>query len=173
LWKRPTNKPIASLRLSSQFNQVIQLDLLFIEQMIVLHVIDECIRWSAGMAIASKKPADILSGLIFVWFRIFGPPGLVIADKEGALLSEEASICFERWGTTYRPKPVGSHATMVERHHEIVRQTFHKVNRKLYQKVLFLMTLIYLQKPFMQRMLYLSFTDKRHTKHCLVDPLMP
>ena len=127
LWKRPTAKSVASLRLSTAFNETVQIDLLFIEQMIVLHAIDECTRWSAGMALKSKKPADILSGIVFIWFRLFGPPSVLIADHEGALMSEESAIFMERWGTSFKPKPKGSHAAQVERHHELVRNTFHKI----------------------------------------------
>ena len=127
LWHKPSHRAQATLRLSTEFNAVIQIDLLFLASLIVLHIIDECTRWTSCVVIESKLACDVLSGLVQGWFRLFGPPRVVIADHEGALVSEEGSIFFERWGTSFSPKPVGSHAQIVERHHEIVRQTFHRV----------------------------------------------
>ena len=106
------------------FNNTMQVDLLFIEIMVVLRIICERIRWSAGMVIDGTTPGHIFPALAFVWFRVYGPPEVVISDKEGALLSEEASVFFERYGCTVRPRPVGAHATTVERHHETIHQTF-------------------------------------------------
>ena len=127
LWKRPTHKSIASTRLSTSFNETVQVDLLFIEDLVILHALDECTRWSSAVTIPSKRTADVLSALISSWFRLFGPPTVLIADHEGALLSEESAVMMERWGTSFRPKPVGSHANMVERHHSLIRDTFHKI----------------------------------------------
>eukprot|EP00972_Heterocapsa_arctica_P092425 13632111-Heterocapsa_arctica.AAC.1 len=36
-----------------------------------------------------------------------------------------------RWGTTRRIRAKGQHATVVERHHEILRQSLHKVGSQL------------------------------------------
>lgn len=130
-WARPGHRSQATMRLSTSFNSVIQVDLLFIETLVVLHVIDEAIRWSAGMVIGGKTPSHILPALALCWFKVYGPPEVLISDKEGALLSEEASVFFERYGCTIRPRPVGAHATTVERHHEILRQTFHRVKTQL------------------------------------------
>ena len=127
LWKRPTSRPQATLRQSVHFNEAIQVDLLFVSNLIVLHIVDECIRWSSARVIKSKTVADILSGLLHGWFAIFGPPGVIVSDREGSLMSEEAAIFLERHGTSLRPKPKGSHAQIVERHHEILRQVFHRV----------------------------------------------
>jgi hypothetical protein len=44
------------------------------------------------------------------------------SDHEGALCSEEASIMFERWACSIKPKPVGSHAYQVERHNALLRR---------------------------------------------------
>lgn len=130
-WSRPAHRAQATLRLSTAFNDTVQVDLLFIDTLIVLHMCDECLRWSAAKAIADKKPSTMLSAMVEIWFGIFGAPRVIISDHEGAMLSEETSIFLERWGCTIRPKPVGSHAQIVERHHELVRQTFHRVKSQL------------------------------------------
>ena len=134
LWQKPSNRPQATLRLSTEFNQVVQIDLLFVASLTVLHCIDEATRWSGGGVIAGKKPCDILKGLLHFWFRIFGAPTLIISDKEGALLSEDSSIFCERWSVSFRPKAVGQHAQLVERHHEILRQAFHRIRSQAQQE---------------------------------------
>ena len=45
----------------------------------------------------------------------------------GCLISEEAALWSERWGTSFRFKPKGSHASIVERHHQIMRDQIHKI----------------------------------------------
>jgi hypothetical protein len=127
LWTRPSDRPQASLRLSMEFNQTVELDLLFIEGLTILHMIDQCIRWSTGMIIAGKTAAILCAAIVHCWFRIYGPPGCIVADHESALCSEEASIMFERWHVTFKPKGKGSHAAIVERHHEVLRQQFHLI----------------------------------------------
>ena len=98
LWAKPLHRAQATLRMATSFNDVVQVDPLFIGPMVILHCCDECIRWSACIQIASKVTAHILAGLTQIWLGIYGPPTVIIADHEGALLSEEASIYVERWG---------------------------------------------------------------------------
>ena len=85
LWTRPADRPQTSSRLSTEFNVLVEVDLLFIESLVVLHMCDCCIRWSAGKIIASKQVSDILDGLVDAWFKIFGPPRTLVSDHEFAL----------------------------------------------------------------------------------------
>jgi hypothetical protein len=87
-------------------------------------MICEATRWSVTVLLEGKKSEHIIPAIINCWFRIWGPPETITADHEGALCSEEASIAFDRWGVSFRPKPVGSHAYIVERHHELLRSQF-------------------------------------------------
>ena len=114
LWHRPGDKAVATLRLSQEFNQAVQCDLLFWGQAVILHLIDECTRWSSAQVILSKKVCDMLPAIVSPWFRFFGPLQVMYSEHEGALRSEEASIMFERWACSIKPKPVGSHAYQVE-----------------------------------------------------------
>ena len=43
------------------------------------------------------------------------------------MISEEAALWSERWSTSFRFKPKGSHASIVERHHQILRDVIHKI----------------------------------------------
>jgi hypothetical protein len=120
-----------SSRLSQHFNEAIQCDLLFVYDYIVLHVIDECLRFSAGQVVPDKQTETLLSALVSCWLRLYGPPGVIISDKEGSLFSEQCSIWAERWGTSMRYKARGSHAFIVERHNELLRQQIHGTQEQL------------------------------------------
>ena len=57
---------------------------------IVLHLVDECIRWSVAVCIRSKTPEDIIEGIVMHWLKIFGAPEMMIWDGERAMVSAEA-----------------------------------------------------------------------------------
>ena len=54
-----------------------------------------------------------------MWIKYFGTPKLIVSDQEGGLVSEEAAVWSERFGTSFKFKAKGSHAHIVERHHEL------------------------------------------------------
>jgi hypothetical protein len=93
----------------------------------ILHAVDEAIRWSAAVIIPNREAGTIIRALTQLWFRIFGPPNLIISDHEGAIDSEEASVWAERWGVHVKFKAPGAHAHVVERHHEILRRLIHRI----------------------------------------------
>jgi hypothetical protein len=131
MWKRPGRSPMTSTRLSTEFNQTVQFDLLFVEDYIICHMIDEATRWTSAWLVRSRRASDILSSITRNWIRIFGAPQVFISDKEGAVDSEKGSIFFERWNIQPHLKPKGSHANIVERHHELLRQQIHKISSQL------------------------------------------
>ena len=87
-WQRPSPKKMPTLRLSLTFNEYVQADLLFISDLIVVHLIDECLRFSGGGISVSKEPADVLKVIHLSWVAIHGAPQHLIADQEGALESD-------------------------------------------------------------------------------------
>ena len=126
-WQRPAPKNMATLRISNQFNEYVEIDLLFVGDMIILHIIDEFLRFSGGGLLKSQQTPEILRCIHFNWIMIHGPPRFIVSDQEGALESDEARIYFDRLGTQRRPKAVGSKAVVVERHHEIIRNSIRRI----------------------------------------------
>ena len=88
-------------------------------QYAIVHLIDEATRWTCATIVTDRSPVSILGCITRNWIRIFGAPRILISDREGALGSEEASVWFERWQIEPRLKAKGSHASVVERHHEL------------------------------------------------------
>jgi len=77
--------------------------------------------------VKSKKASDLLPVIASMWFRYFGAPSVLIADHEGSLCGEESAIFCERWHVSFKPKPVGSHAYVVERHNALLRSVLDKI----------------------------------------------
>ncbi len=131
LWAQTGRSAVTTTRLSTLFNQTVQADLLFLGPLIVLHICDECTRFSGGGIIKNKSAAEILPAFARWWCRIFGPPTTLIADHESALCGEEAAIFYERWNIAFKPKARGTHAYIVERHNAIMRTAYNHIRAQL------------------------------------------
>ena len=126
-WKKPGIKSMSHLNQSEAFNERVQVDILYVDEWIIVHLCDECTRFSMAEIINSREPADILQSIRNSWIKYFGVPKLLVSDSEGGLCSEEAGIWAERLHTSFKLLPRGSHATVVERHHETLRQLIHRI----------------------------------------------
>ena len=83
---------MTSTRTSTAFGEAVQVDLLFVESHIILHMIDEATRFTMATVIKTKQPQDLISAMNNSWFRLFGAPRCIISDREGGIASEEAAI---------------------------------------------------------------------------------
>ena len=127
MWSRRGNQPVVALSFTTKFNEGVQLDLLFVDDGIALHIIDLCIKYAQACFITSKEPEAVLPAIVHLWFRVYMPPMFICSDQEGALFSDQGSTWADRWGVALRPKPKGTHAYVIERRNEILRQQYHKV----------------------------------------------
>ena len=126
-WQQPGHRSMTSSRLSTRFNEVVQFDLVFIEDKIVGHLIDEATKWSVVDVLENRETSTILSFITNRWLRTFGPITTIISDQEGAVYSEEGAIWAEKKSIQLRPKPKGAHAAIVERHHQMIRELMHRL----------------------------------------------
>ena len=55
------------------------------------------------------------------WFRIFGPPGAVISDSEGALTAEAWGRWCDRHGSKRVLLSEDEHGWLIERHNGLLR----------------------------------------------------
>jgi len=128
---RPGRSPITATRQSTQFNEVIQLDIVFGYDQPILHMLDECTRFTVATILPGRSAKEICDTISKAWITYFGPPGLIVSDRESGLVSEFASGWAERVGTSLKLRASGMHATMVERHHQVLRDMIHKVSSQM------------------------------------------
>ena len=69
-----------------------------------------------------KTPTSIIEAIATTWIRQHGPMRVLIADGESGLASEETAQWLDRVSVEFKTKAPGEHATMVERHHELLRR---------------------------------------------------
>ena len=113
--------------LAEKFGEVVQADLLFVEDFIIVHLIDESIPWTATQLVPDSQAATIIKAITNMWLKLFGPMQCLVSDQEGGLASEEAAVWAERWKLSLRLKAKGQHAVVVERHHQLLRDALHKL----------------------------------------------
>jgi len=134
MWKRPTPKSITNTRLAEKFNEAVQWDILFYKKSMISHLLDEAIRWSTASLLTSKDAPSLITAISQDWVRPFGGPRVLIADGEKGLCSEQVAQFLDRCNTQLKSKAPGEHAQMVERHHELLRQTLHKLEEQLIEE---------------------------------------
>eukprot|EP00972_Heterocapsa_arctica_P087632 12922176-Heterocapsa_arctica.AAC.1 len=101
---------MATIRLSTQFNAVVQFDLVFISDLIIGHLLDEALRWSCAGLLAAKSAVSIVKLITNNWLRIFRPMLVIVTDQESGMTSDEVSTWSEAWGIQIKLKPRGTRA---------------------------------------------------------------
>ena len=82
-YKKPTPRPIAGLPMATEFNEVVAMDLKYINGDWILHLIDHVSRFSAAAYVRSKKPEEIIENIFQIWISVFGPPKRFLSDNGG------------------------------------------------------------------------------------------
>ena len=88
-WTKPGNRSMTSTRFSTEFNETVQVDLLWVLDTWLLHAIDEATRWSMVTPLSGRTPKDICKAFHIHWIGIFGAPRLIISDQEMGLVGDE------------------------------------------------------------------------------------
>ena len=131
LWMRPSPKSITTTRLATDFNQVVQFDILFHKEFMIGVLIDESIRWTAADVLEDKAASTLIMFLTTMWIRPYGSMRLLVSDQEGGLMGEAIAQHCDRWNIEMKPKAPGEHAQLVERHHDILRKLIARIESQL------------------------------------------
>ena len=89
VYRKSSVKPIVSMPLAADFNEVVALDLKFYNGKIILHLIDHVSRFSAAAVVKSKKPNEIIAKIFRCWISLFGPPKRYFHDNGGEFVNAE------------------------------------------------------------------------------------
>ena len=113
MWAMPLPKSLTNVRLATDFNQAVQWDILFHRKIMVSHFLDEAIRCTAGSILKGKSAEDLIAAISTHWIRHFGPMGVLIADGEKGLASEEVAQFLDRALVQLKTKDLGEHAQIL------------------------------------------------------------
>ena len=79
----------------------------------------------------SNVELDSLAAMTTTRLQLYGPPTSIVWDGESSISAEEAEQWADRWRIDLLLRPKGKKAWLVERHHEILRQQYHKTQSQL------------------------------------------
>ena len=127
--KRAAPHQKVGLPLGQGFNSVIAMDLKFIGDGIILHMIDVVTRFSSACIVEDKKAESIVHAIFVHWIAIFGRPDHYLTDNGGEFVNKELlSMCENleiKILTTaaYAPWMNG----IVERHNGVLGEMIEKI----------------------------------------------
>ena len=93
-------RPVVSFPIASTFNEVVALDLKFLDSSIILHMIDHATRYSRACIIPNKKKRTIVRGILDHWISIFGSPQKFLSDNGGEFVNDEFTELAEQFNIT-------------------------------------------------------------------------
>ena len=129
---RPGAKTIASsLRLATEFNSIVQWNILFYKDFIISHLVDEAIRWTSAALLPSRSAVDIIQSITHNWIRLYGPMRLLVSDQESGIMGDACNLWLDRQQIQVKTKEPGTHAHIVERHHDLLRRVLHTTEAQL------------------------------------------
>ena len=128
IYRRPAPKPVVAMPLATSFNEVVALDLKMFEGQWILHLIDHLSRFSAACFVSSKKPQEIIEGIIKVWISVFGPPSKFLTNNGGEFVNQSFMELCESFNiimmTTAAESPWSN--GLCERHNAVLDDVLRK-----------------------------------------------
>ena len=64
MWQRPSPKSMTTVRMATDFNQLVQWDILFHKKIMISHLLDEAIRWTEASILKDKTPVHIVEAVM-------------------------------------------------------------------------------------------------------------
>ena len=129
IYHKAKNRPVVSFNLAKDFNEVISMDLKFIESHGILHIIDNATKFSSAAVLKCKKKEEIVEKIFLHWIQIFGSPENFFSDNGGEfnneLMRELGELLNTRVLTTAAESPWSNGVT--ERHNALLADMVEKV----------------------------------------------
>ena len=95
--KRAPTRPVVALPLSSQFNEMVAMDIKFYQGTPILHLIDTSTRYSVAVALKDHQSKEVVDHIFKHWISIFGRPSKIISNNK-EFASEEFKVIAESVG---------------------------------------------------------------------------
>lgn len=135
-YRKDTSKPKVSIWSPTDVNEVIAMDLKFLndeETIIMLHMIDLFSRFSLTAIVPDKKAETIMAAFFQTWIIVMGRPKLVLFDNGGEFYNDTMTEMCENMGIQLRTTGADSPWSngMCERHNGLIADTFNKLRDEL------------------------------------------
>ena len=131
-WSKPLPVSIPSAVVASEFNQQVEIDLMFYKKHIVCHMVDRCTRWHASIEVDGKLMENLIPAIDKIWVGLHGPPKELIVDGETAIVRHwESHIYFDQKGIKVHMRAPNQHARFIERRGSILRDMLHRMDSQL------------------------------------------
>lgn len=129
-FRRPQSRPVVTFPLASEFNEVIAMDLKFIDGTPILHFIDHATRYSMACRVRNKRAETIVESVLTHWIRVFGYPSrYFLTDNGGEFVNEELLELCEKFNVELKTTAAEAAWSngLVERHHTMLADNVRKV----------------------------------------------
>ena len=99
-WATPHSSPAVKSRISSSFNVLVYIDLIFVSDpaLIFLIMVDDCIRWTIVRHVPYKDFQTLTECVRQSWLSLFGPMETIRTDSESAFAHDSFGIWCEAVG---------------------------------------------------------------------------
>ena len=98
--KKAPPRPVVSLPLATQFNEMIAMDLKFYEDVYFLVMVDLATRYCSACVIKDKRSSTIVKNVLIYWISRFGSMKRILVDNGREFDSEEFRNMGETFGIT-------------------------------------------------------------------------
>ena len=111
----------------SAFNEKLQIDLLFLDDLVALHVMDMFSKYSLLIPVRSKNPQEVWGAFCNSWLSVFGQPKGIQLDEGGEWKNEIwLDLCSDR-RVKLQFQGVGAHPWMLERRNGLARGIYNRI----------------------------------------------
>ena len=96
--RRHPDKPSVAMPMAKDVNDVIAMDLKKLKNgKHILYIIDMFSRFTMAKIVNTKKPGEIINGLMDKWISVFGIPGKILTDNGGEFCNEEMLLLANKF----------------------------------------------------------------------------
>ena len=100
--RRNPDKPAVAMSMAKDVNDVIAMDLKKLKNgKHILYIIDMFSRFTMAKIINTKKPTEVINGLMEKWITIFGTPGKILTDNGGEFCNEEMLLLTNKFNVEH------------------------------------------------------------------------
>lgn len=110
-----------------RFNHIIAVDIMYINEKPVIHVVDEATNYQAAMFLKRVTAEETWKAILRCWMRVYlGPPDHLRVDQGSQFVSKEFRDSVDAEGITLMEAPIECPSTMsnVERYHAPLRTAY-------------------------------------------------